>query len=171
MYLQSAFSPVCEYQMCSQVACLIGCTMHMCGFFPTWVFKCAQNTWIRALLVAQTTSVQRLPSLISYTLCTCATSLHSGWAYGSSEFHFDQWFFILCSLYKGGASPRAHKQMSESATFLGFHSIFGALLEFTFLSGYTFLSSLFWLVALFWVLFWVNSLFWALLRDLNLART
>ena len=28
-------------------------------------------------------------------------------------------------------------------TFLGFHSIFGALLEFTFLSGYTFLSSLF----------------------------
>ena len=38
-------------------------------------------------------------------------------------------------------------------TFLGFHSIFGALLEFTFLSGYTFLSSLFWVVALFWVLF------------------
>merc|ERR1719278_699838 len=28
-------------------------------------------------------------------------------------------------------------------TFLGFHSIFGALLELTFLSGYTFLSSLF----------------------------
>ena len=46
-------------------------------------------------------------------------------------------------------------------TFLGFHSIFGALLKFTFLSGYTFLSSLFWLGALFWVLLWVNSLFWA----------
>ena len=49
-----------------------------------------------------------------YTVCICATSLHCGWAYGSSEFHFNQWFFTLGT--RVGLLPSVHKQMSAQGS-------------------------------------------------------
>ena len=49
-----------------------------------------------------------------YTVCICATSLHCGWAYGSSEFHFNQWFFTLGT--RVGLLPSVHKQMSAQCS-------------------------------------------------------
>ena len=53
-------------------------------------------------------------SMTSYTLCICATFLHSGWANGSSEFHFDQWFFTLGTRVE--LLPSVHKQMSAQGS-------------------------------------------------------
>ena len=50
-----------------------------------------------------------------FTLCAlCATSLHCGWVYGSSEFHFDQLFLILGT--RVGLLSSVHKQMSAQGS-------------------------------------------------------
>ena len=63
-------------------------------------------------------SSQITPSLAwLFTLCAmciCVTSLHCGWAYGSSEFHFNQWFFTLGT--RVGLFPSVHKQMSAQGS-------------------------------------------------------
>ena len=81
--------------------------LHMNGFSPPWVSKCAFKTLgpkhyylHRQHLFdfsarANELSNQHLPGLTFHTLCICATSPHCEWEYGSSEFHFNQWFFIL----------------------------------------------------------------------------
>ena len=98
----------------------------MNGFSPPWVSKCAFKTLgpkhyylHRQHLFdfsarANELSNQHLPGLTFHTLCICATSLHCGWAYGSSEFHFDQLFLIIGT--RVGLLSSVHKQMSAQGS-------------------------------------------------------
>ena len=77
-----------------------------------WIWQL--NGLLTSVNKANEISNHYLPGLTFHTLCICATSLHCGWAYGSSEFHFDQLFLIIGT--RVGLLSSVHKQMSAQGS-------------------------------------------------------
>ena len=80
--------------------------------FLIWIWQL--NGLFTSVNKANEISNHYLPGLTFHTLCICATSLHCGWAYGSSEFHFDQLFLIIGT--RVGLLSSVHKQASAQGS-------------------------------------------------------